>query len=98
LGNLKANFEARKSLDRKSLEERRSGTSCWHLRKEQRVCVTVFSRWVKGQAQGLAPGGFKLWVNMLDWIQRVQQPHRVHISLASLDILFELGAVEARGP
>jgi hypothetical protein len=22
-----------------------------------------FSRWVKGQAQGLAPGGFKLWVN-----------------------------------
>jgi hypothetical protein len=25
--------------------------------------VTGFSRWVKGQAQGLEPGGFKLWVN-----------------------------------
>jgi hypothetical protein len=24
--------------------------------------VTGFSRWVKGQAQGLEPGGFKLWV------------------------------------
>ena len=34
--------------------------------------VTGFSRWVKGQAQGLESGGFKLWVN---WIQRVQ-PHR----------------------
>jgi hypothetical protein len=25
--------------------------------------VTGFSRWVKGQAQGLRPGAFKLWVN-----------------------------------
>jgi hypothetical protein len=27
--------------------------------------VTGFSRWVKGQAQGLQPGGFKLWVNCI---------------------------------
>jgi hypothetical protein len=32
---------------------------------------TGFSRWVNGQAQGLEPGGFKLWVN---WIQVVQAP------------------------
>jgi hypothetical protein len=25
--------------------------------------VTGFSRWVKGQAQGLEPGAFKLWVS-----------------------------------
>jgi hypothetical protein len=30
--------------------------------KEQKF-VPGFSRWVKGQAQGLALGGFKLWVN-----------------------------------
>ena len=35
---------------------------------------TGFSRWVKGQAQGLQPGGFKPWVN---WIQ-LAQPHHVH--------------------
>jgi hypothetical protein len=28
--------------------------------------VTGFSRWVKGQAQRLEPGGFKLWVKC--WI------------------------------
>ena len=30
---------------------------------ERAKFVTSFSRWVKGQAQGLEPGGFKLWVN-----------------------------------
>jgi hypothetical protein len=32
---------------------------------ERAKCVTGFSRWVKGQAQGMEPGGFKRWVN---WI------------------------------
>jgi hypothetical protein len=35
--------------------------------------VTGFSRWVKGQAQGLEPSAFKLWVNFFR--ERVQ-PHR----------------------
>jgi hypothetical protein len=30
---------------------------------ERAKFVTGFSRWVKGQAQGLEPGAFKLWVN-----------------------------------
>jgi hypothetical protein len=30
--------------------------------RESAKFVTGFSRWVKGQAQGLEPGGFKLWV------------------------------------
>jgi hypothetical protein len=47
---------------------RRSGTSCiWESAK----FVTGFSRWVKGQAQGLEPGAFKLWVN---WIQLAHSP------------------------
>jgi hypothetical protein len=33
---------------------------------ERAKFVTGFSRWVKGQVQGLQPGGFKLWVN---WIR-----------------------------
>jgi hypothetical protein len=36
--------------------------------------VTGFSRWVKGQAQGLQPGGFKLWVK--NWIQLCTAPHQ----------------------
>jgi hypothetical protein len=28
--------------------------------------VTGFSRWVKGQAQGLGPVAFKLWVNRVE--------------------------------
>jgi hypothetical protein len=36
--------------------------------------VTCFSRWVKGQAQGWKPGGFKLWVN---WILQPVQPPTV---------------------
>jgi hypothetical protein len=47
---------------------RGSATSRPPIRKSSKVCVTGFSRWVKGQAQGLAPGGFKLWVN---WILKV---------------------------
>jgi hypothetical protein len=39
---------------------KRSGTS-FEFGKAK--FVTVFSRWVKGQAQGLGPGAFKLWVN-----------------------------------
>jgi hypothetical protein len=35
------------------------------LNLEKAKFVTGFSRWVKGQAQGLEPGAFKLWVN---WI------------------------------
>jgi hypothetical protein len=35
---------------------------------ERAKFVTCFSRWVKGQAQGLEPGGFKLWVTTrFDW-------------------------------
>jgi hypothetical protein len=36
--------------------------------------VTGFSRWVKGQAQGLEPGGFKLWVNVA--FTTCTAPHR----------------------
>jgi hypothetical protein len=32
---------------------------------ERAKFVTGFSRWVKGQAQGLEPGAFKLWVNCI---------------------------------
>jgi hypothetical protein len=39
--------------------------------RNQKV-LTVFPRWVKGQAQGWEPGGFKLWVN--SWIQPVHRP------------------------
>ena len=36
--------------------------------------VTGFSRWVKGQAQGLEPGGFKRWVNCKKiWVKRMQR-------------------------
>jgi hypothetical protein len=50
---------------------------------------TKKSRWVKGQAQGLNPGGFKLWVNC---IQPVQPPphceldERVHAARLELDV------------
>jgi hypothetical protein len=40
---------------------------------EKAKFVTGFSRWVKGQAQGLEPGGFKLWVNCIQVVQR--PPH-----------------------
>ena len=43
-----------------------------HVACERAKFVTGFSQWVKGQAQGLEPGAFKLWVN---WIQLVQAPH-----------------------
>ena len=39
---------------------------------ERAKFVSGFARWVKGQAQGLEPGAFKLWVK---WIQ-LGQPHR----------------------
>jgi hypothetical protein len=32
---------------------------------ERAKFVTGFPRWVKGQAQGLEPGAFKLWVNCI---------------------------------
>jgi hypothetical protein len=35
-------------------------------RLKKQSFATGFSRWVKGHAQGLEPGGFKLWVN---WIR-----------------------------
>jgi hypothetical protein len=43
------------------------------LRLKSATFVSGFSRWVKGQAQGLQPGGFKLWVN---WIRELLQPRR----------------------
>jgi hypothetical protein len=36
----------------------------YKLHLERAKFVSGFSRWVKGQAQGLEPGGFKLWVKM----------------------------------
>jgi hypothetical protein len=65
------------------LDARRSDTQVVNV-KEQNLrlyFVTGFSRWVKGQAQGLQPGGFKLRVNWigfnLDWIQLERGPHHV---------------------
>jgi hypothetical protein len=44
-----------------------------HVAFERAKFVTGFSRWVKGQAQGLEPGAFKLWVN---WILNLYSPYR----------------------
>jgi hypothetical protein len=43
---------------------------------ERAKFVTGFSRWVKGQAQGLEPVAFKLWVSR---VQRVQPPTSVEL-------------------
>jgi hypothetical protein len=45
--------------------------------------VTGFSRWVKGQAQGLESGAFKLWV---DWISACTAPTVGDVPAASAPI------------
>jgi hypothetical protein len=50
---------------RGSLERRRSlGVAVQVACERAKFSTTGFSRWVKGQAQGLQPGGFKLWVKL----------------------------------
>jgi hypothetical protein len=69
---LHASHFSHRSRPSKSSPPRRSGTQV--ALGKSKVCVTGFSRWVKGQAQGMEPGGFKLWVN---WIcELVRGPHR----------------------
>jgi hypothetical protein len=46
--------------------------------------VTGFSRWVKGQAQGLEPGAFKRGVN---WIQLVQPHHGPPPGVRSVNVV-----------
>jgi hypothetical protein len=48
-----------------------AGVQRHKLHLERAKFVTGSSRWVKGQAQGLQPGGFKLWVN---WIRALYRP------------------------
>ena len=43
-----------------------------HVAVQEQSFATGFSRWVKGQAQGLSQGAFKLWVN---WMATGTQPH-----------------------
>jgi hypothetical protein len=60
--------------------------------------VTGFSRWVKGQAQGLQPGAFKLWVKLnSNWIQ-VVQPHQGGLTAVERRELVAQGLTRARGP
>jgi hypothetical protein len=60
----------------------------------RKVCVTGFSRWVKGQAQGLEPGGFKLWVNC---ILNLYSPPPQCVQHAHVGPLAHLPVVPVRG-
>jgi hypothetical protein len=54
--------------------------------------VTGFSRWVKGQAQGLQPGGFKLRVNCV----QLAPPRRVRLQSLAQQQLHQRGGAVAR--
>jgi hypothetical protein len=60
-----------RAMDGVAALERRH-VAAQRLQCERAKFVTGFSRWVKGQAQGLQPGGFKLWVNCIQlWVNRI---------------------------